>query len=203
MKKKRGNYTEKKGEERLHTEDEYQDPNALPEEEALVEDEETDESGDDESCHTEGPGIDENHRIAELNDKYLRLYSEFDNYRRRTLQEKTELSKTAAAGIITDLLPVLDDFDRALKAFSGSKTESTAFKDGIVLIYNKLLNILVQKGLQPMKTIGEPFDTDFHEAITTIPAPTPDMKGIVIDEVEKGYVLNGKVIRYAKVVVGS
>lgn len=142
-------------------------------------------------------------KIAELNDRFLRLYSEFDNYRKRTLKEKIELSKTASAEVITDLLPVLDDFERAIKAFSETGDSNASLKEGIILIYNKFLNVLTQKGLEQMKTIGEPFDTDFHEAITNIPAPSPDLKGKVVDEIEKGYLLNGKVIRYAKVVVGS
>ncbi|MBC8314336.1 MAG: nucleotide exchange factor GrpE [Bacteroidales bacterium] len=142
-------------------------------------------------------------KCAELNDRYLRLYSEFDNYRKRTLKEKIDLTKTASSEVITDLLPVLDDFERAIQAFSDTPDTDQALKDGVILIYNKFLNALTQKGLGHMKTIGEPFDTDFHEAITNIPAPTPDMKGKVVDEVEKGYLLNGKVIRYAKVVVGS
>jgi len=142
-------------------------------------------------------------QIQELNDKHLRLYSEFDNYRKRTLKERIELSKTASAELITQLLPVLDDFERAIKAFDQTDGTSEALKDGLVLIFNKFLSILSQQGLEQMKTIGEDFDTDFHEAITKIPAPTPEQKGKIVDEVEKGYLINGKVIRYAKVVVGS
>lgn len=153
----------------------------------------------------ENPETSENpdEKIAELNDRFLRLYSEFDNYRKRTIKERIELSKTASAEIITDLLPVLDDFERAIRAFPDDGTMNPSLREGILLIYNKFLNILTQKGLVQMKTIGEPFDTDFHEAITNIPAPSPDLKGKVVDEIEKGYLLNGKVIRYAKVVVGS
>lgn len=142
-------------------------------------------------------------KIAELNDRFLRLYSEFDNYRKRTIKERIDLSKTASAEIINDLLPVLDDFERAIRAYPDNETVNTSLREGILLIYNKFLNILTQKGLVQMKTLGEPFDTDFHEAITNIPAPSPDLKGKVVDEIEKGYLLNGKVIRYAKVVVWS
>lgn len=142
-------------------------------------------------------------KVAELNDRFLRLYSEFDNYRKRTIKERIDLSKTASAEVITDLLPVLDDFERAIKAFAETDSADSALKEGIILIFNKFLNIMTQKGLEQMKTIGEPFDTDFHEAITNIPAPSPDLKGKVVDEIEKGYLLNGKVIRYAKVVVGA
>ncbi|MCK9219355.1 MAG: nucleotide exchange factor GrpE [Bacteroidales bacterium] len=141
-------------------------------------------------------------QIAELNDKYLRLYSEFDNYRKRTLKEKIETSKYASLDIITKLLPILDDFDRAIKAFDSSDDTGKALKDGILLIYNKFFAILYQQGLEQMRTLGESFDTDFHEAITQIPAPNPDQKGKIVDEILKGYLLHGKVIRYAKVVVG-
>lgn len=142
-------------------------------------------------------------QIRELNDKYLRLYSEFDNYRKRTLKEKVELSKYAAAETVTKLLPVLDDFERAIKSFSSANGASEAIQEGVILIFNKFLSVLNQQGLEQMRTIGETFDTDFHEAVTNIPAPAPEQKGKVIDEIEKGYMLNGKVIRFAKVVVGS
>jgi molecular chaperone GrpE len=140
--------------------------------------------------------------IVQLNDKYLRLYSEFDNYRKRTLKEKIELSKTASEEIILSILPVLDDFERAIRAFEISDESTDSLKHGIILIFGKFINILSQQGLQQMKTIGEEFNTDFHEAITNITAVDPAMKGRVVDEIEKGYILNGKVIRFAKVVVG-
>jgi molecular chaperone GrpE len=141
--------------------------------------------------------------IVQLNDKYLRLYSEFDNYRKRTIKEKIELGKTASSEIILSILPVLDDFERAVNAFEISAESTDSLKHGIILIFSKFITILSQQGLQQMKTIGEEFNTDFHEAITNIPVTNPEQKGKVIDEVEKGYMLNGKVIRYAKVVVGS
>jgi molecular chaperone GrpE len=142
-------------------------------------------------------------QYAELNDKYLRLYSDFDNYRRRTLKEKIELSQSASSDLIIKLLPILDDFDRAIKAFDITSEGDQALKDGTILIYNKFYAILTQQGLAQMRTLGESFDTDFHEAITNFPAPTPQQKGKIVDELEKGYLLHGKVIRYAKVVVGS
>ena len=142
-------------------------------------------------------------QYLELNDKYLRLYSDFDNFRKRTLKEKIEQSKYASADIIIKLLPVLDDFERAIKAFDATSDAGQALKDGMVLIFSKFLSTLNQQGLEQMRTAGEPFDTDFHEAITNIPAHTPEQKGKIVDELEKGYLLNGKVIRYAKVVVGS
>ncbi len=142
-------------------------------------------------------------QYSELNDKYLRLYSDFDNFRKRTLKEKIEQSKYASADIIIKLLPVLDDFERAIKACDVNADAGQAMKDGMVLIFNKFLSTLNQQGLEQMRTIGESFDTDFHEAITNIPAPAPEQKGKIVDELEKGYLLSGKVIRYAKVVVGS
>ncbi len=138
----------------------------------------------------------------EINDKYLRLYSEFDNYRKRTQKERLDLLKNASQETISDLLPVLDDFDRAIQAFSTNQNSEESLK-GIELIYNKLFNLLTQKGLEPMNALGKDFDTDFHEAITNIPAPSEDQKGKVLDVIQKGYLLNGKIIRFAKVVVGS
>lgn len=138
-----------------------------------------------------------------LNDKYLRLYSEFDNYRKRTLKEKIELSKTAAAEIVTNMLPVIDDLERAYAAIESTEDSHSAMKDGIGLILNKFKNILSQAGLEPIIAMGEPFNTDFHEAITNIPATDPEMKGKIVDVIEKGYLLGGKVIRFAKVVVAS
>ena len=141
--------------------------------------------------------------VAQWNDKYLRLYSEFDNYRKRSLKERIELSKSAASELITTMLPVLDDFERALNAMETNEDKENAIIDGINLVYNKLKNILSQQGLERMKVMGEEFNTDFHEAMTNIPAPKPELKGKVVDVIQNGYLLNGKVIRYAKVVVGS
>lgn len=141
-------------------------------------------------------------QYKELNDKYLRLYSEFDNYRKRTNKERLDILKSASGEVITDLLPVIDDFDRGLKAMDDHGVDDET-KKGQELIYNKLLGILTQKGLEPMNSIGKDFDTDYHEAITNIPAPSKDLVGKVVDVIEKGYLLNGKIIRFAKVVVGS
>lgn len=131
--------------------------------------------------------------VLELKDKHLRLYSEFENFRRRSVKEKLEQSKTANEEVLSALLPVLDDFERAMKVNQDP---------GVELIYNKLFRLLEAKGLKPMKTIGEPFNSEFHEAITQAPAPSDDLKGKVIDEVERGYYLNEKVIRFAKVIIG-
>jgi molecular chaperone GrpE len=140
--------------------------------------------------------------LALANDKYLRLFAEFDNFRRRTRIEREEARKTEGKDVITALLPVLDDFERALKATENA-TEVAPVREGVMLIQNKLKNTLTQKGLVPMESIGTQFDAEIHEAITNIPAPTDDLKGKVIDEMEKGYYLNDKVIRFAKVIVGA
>jgi molecular chaperone GrpE len=140
--------------------------------------------------------------LKSLEDKYLRLYSDFDNFRKRTSKEKIELTKTASAEVIASLLSILDDFDRAKKAMNEADSIE-AVCEGIDLIHNKLNDTLKKKGLEEMNCIGEEFNTDFHEAITKIPAESEEMKGKIIDQVEKGYLLNGNVIRYAKVVVGS
>jgi len=141
-------------------------------------------------------------QINELNDKYLRLYSEFDNYRKRTSKERLELFKTAGQDILTDLLPVLDDFDRAMQNMDSSD-DTEAIQTGINLIYSKFKSILGNKGLKNFKSIETEFDPEVHEAITKIPAPNKKLKGKVVDEIEKGYMLNDKVIRFAKVVVGE
>lgn len=141
-------------------------------------------------------------QINELNDKYLRLYSEFDNYRKRTSKERLELFKTAGQDILTDLLPVLDDFDRAMQNMDSSD-DAEAIQTGINLIYSKFKSILENKGLKHFKSIETEFDPEVHEAITKIPAPNKKLKGKVVDEIEKGYMLNDKVIRFAKVVVGE
>lgn len=141
-------------------------------------------------------------KVADLNDKYIRLSAEFDNYRRRTLKEKMELSKTAGESLILALLPVVDDFDRALSHIDEAK-DIDALKEGIKLIYNKFNEYLNQQGVKEIEAKEKAFDTDLHEAITKIPAPVEEMKGKVIDCVEKGYTLNEKVIRFSKVVVGE
>ncbi len=140
--------------------------------------------------------------LDELRDKYVRLYADFDNLRKRTAKEKLEIIQTAGKDVIIALLPVLDDFERALKAIEG-KEETAAAREGMLLIHNKLFHNLTAKGLKAMETKGQKFNADIHEAITEIPAPTPELAGKVVDEVEKGYYLNDKIIRFAKVVVGK
>lgn len=140
--------------------------------------------------------------LKEKDDKYLRLYAEFENYKKRTAAERRELYKTANQEVLIALIPLMDDFERALKAMQ-TATEVSSVKEGIELVSHKFKNTLVAQGLKPMESIGQPFNADLHEAITNIPAPTEDMKDKVIDEVEKGYYLGDKVIRFAKVIVGS
>ncbi len=136
------------------------------------------------------------------NDRYLRLYAEFDNFRRRTAKEREEARKSEGKDVIVALLPVLDDFDRAMRSMENT-TDVAAVKEGVTLIQNKFKNTLSQKGLKEMQSINEAFDPEIHEAITNIPAPTDDLKGKVVDEMEKGYYLNDKVVRFAKVIVGN
>lgn len=140
--------------------------------------------------------------LALANDKYIRLYSEFDNFRRRTAKEKIDLMNNGAADFFKMMLPVVDDFERALKSINDA-SDVDALKQGVDLIYTKFKNTLTAKGLKEMESKEQTFDADLHEAITQIPAPTTDLKGKVVDELEKGYYLNDKVIRYAKVVVGN
>ncbi|HXL59047.1 MAG TPA: nucleotide exchange factor GrpE [Chitinophagaceae bacterium] len=140
--------------------------------------------------------------LKEQKDKYLRLYAEFDNYRRRTAKENIELRQTASKEVITDLLDVLDDCDRAEKQMQQTN-DIDLLKEGIQLVFNKLRNTLQSKGLKVMDSMHKDFDVEKHEAITEIPAPVPALKGKVIDEVQKGYYLNDKIIRFAKVVVGK
>ena len=140
--------------------------------------------------------------VADLKDRLLRQMAEFDNYRKRTMKEKAEIILNGSAGVVTDILPVIDDLERAIA--NSAKTEDlSALKEGIELIYNKLMHILEQKGLQKISPKNEPFDTDFHEAIAMIPAPNEDLKGKVLDCAIDGYKLNDKVLRHAKVAVGE
>ena len=138
----------------------------------------------------------------EFQEKFIRLYSEFENYRKRTAKEKLDTINNASKDLIADLLPVLDDFERAIHNNKDSD-DSSAIKEGFNLIYNKFLQSMQSKGLKPMDSTNTPFDVDLHEAITNIPTTDDDMKGKVVDVVEKGYYLNDKVLRFAKVVVGQ
>ena len=146
--------------------------------------------------------VDIQSELSEAKDKYLRLYSEFENFRRRTAKEKIDLISSANKDLIVDLLPVLDDFERAMKSLEGE--ESKAAREGMELISNKFRKTLDQKGLKEIEVgPGDAFDEEFHEAITQIPAPSEDLAGKIVDVVEKGYQLGDKVIRFAKVVTGA
>ena len=173
-----------------------------------------DHSGDDQSQHEEVLLIPDEKAILEakvaeleaackeINDKYLRLSAEFDNYRKRTLRERIELTKTASESVMSGILPVIDDFERAMHSIdSGLDFEAT--KEGILLIYNKFNDFARQNGISEIDAVGKVFDTDLHEALTKVPAPTKDLKGKIVQVIQKGYYLNDKVIRFAKVVVGE
>ena len=140
--------------------------------------------------------------IEEQKDKYLRLSAEFDNYRKRTMKEKAELILNGGEKSISSILPVIDDFERAIKTMETAK-DVKAVKEGVELIYNKFMATLAQNGVKVIETKGQPLDTDYHEAIAVIPAPSEEQKGKILDCVQTGYTLNDKVIRHAKVVVGE
>ncbi len=141
-------------------------------------------------------------KIAEFQNKYIRLSADFDNYRKRTLKEKVDLIKSANAEILLNLLPVMDDFDRALISMEEAK-DCKAMKDGIDLIYNKFSEFLKSSGVKEIDAMHKKFDTDIHEAVTKIPAPEKKLKGKVVDVIQKGYYLNEKIIRYPKVIIGD
>ncbi len=141
-------------------------------------------------------------KCDDLNDKNLRLMAEFDNYRKRSLKERSDLIKTAGEGVFVNILPMIDDFERALKA-TETANDVNALQEGVQLIYNKFVAFLLQNGVKAIPTENEVFNTDLHEAITTFPAPSDDMKGKIIDCATKGYTMNEKVIRFSKVVVGE
>lgn len=141
--------------------------------------------------------------IGELKDKYIRLYAEFENYRRRTAKEKLDLISTATSGLLKSLLPVVDDFERAIASFEALKSpEMDAFKEGVELIYSKLMRTLENEGLKVMEIENSEFNSDFHESVAQFSASSEEQKGKIVEVLEKGYFLNDKVIRYAKVVVG-
>jgi len=141
-------------------------------------------------------------QLAESKDKYLRLFAEFDNFKKRNIRERMDLLKNAGQDALSAMLPIVDDFDRAKASAEDEKTEET-LSEGVLMVYNKMYNVLEGKGLKKMVSTGEAFDPELHEAITKIPAPTEEMKGKVIDTIEAGFYLNEKIIRHAKVVVGE
>lgn len=141
-------------------------------------------------------------QLAEMHDRYIRLTAEFDNYRKRTLKEKMDLVKTGGEQVILNLLPMIDNLERAMVSIRETK-DSEALKEGIELIYGKFKEFLAQNGVKEVDSLKAEFDTDVHEAITKIPAPEPELKGKVVDVIERGYYLHDKVVRFAKVVVGE
>ncbi len=170
------------------------------EQEALATDKNTEDNASENNLEVQIGSLQK--QVEEQKDKFLRLYADFDNYKKRTAKERSELILTAGKDIMTAMLPVSDDMDRAIKYMNESE-DLTTIKEGLNLVYAKFKNTLEQNGLKSIPSIGEIFDVEKHEAITEIPAPNDEMKGKVVDEVEKGYYLNGKLIRYAKVVVGK
>lgn len=140
--------------------------------------------------------------LAEIKDKHIRLQADFDNYRKRTLKEKMELVKTGGESVLMNILPVIDDFERALVAFKDMEDDNP-LKQGINLIYTKFQDFLTQNGIKAIDAIEQDFDTDMHEAVTKIPAPTKKLKGKVVDVIQTGYLLNEKVIRFSKVIIGE
>ena len=143
------------------------------------------------------------HEVGAAKDKYLRLFAEFENFRRRTAKERLDLIKTAGQDVIADLLPIVDDFERSLQIFKDNEAVAPMY-EGIQLVHGKLIKVLEQKGLKAMEvTIGSDFDSEYHEAVVQTPAPSEDLKGKVVDVIDKGYFLGDKVLRYAKVVIGS
>lgn len=143
------------------------------------------------------------HEVGAAKDKYLRLFAEFENFRRRTAKERLDLVKTAGQDVIADLLPIVADFERSLQIFKDNAAVTPMY-EGIQLVHGKLTKVLEQKGLKAMEvTIGSDFDSEYHEAVVQTPAPSEDLKGKVVDVIDKGYFLGDKVLRYAKVVIGS
>ena len=141
-------------------------------------------------------------KLVELNDKYMRLYADFENFRKRATKERQDQFKYAGEDILKQLIPVMDDFERAMKA-AAQATDIKTIKEGEQLIYNKFKNLFAQNALAEMNATGKIFDSELHDAVTNIPAPSKDMIGKVVEEIEKGYWLNGKVVRHAKVIVGN
>lgn len=189
--------------ERCHDESVAQESAAAGmEQEQVVNEPQSSEAGEKKDEQATEPKENPDEKIALLNDKYLRLAAEFDNYRRRTAKERLDLVMTAAEETIKGLLPVLDDCERAIDVLKGTEGDHKAAIEGTELIYNKLYSYLESKGLKKMEVKGKELDTDFHEAVAQFPAPDKKHRNKIIDVAQHGYTLNGKVIRFAKVVVG-
>lgn len=184
-------------------EQEAQDKTQLEEQETdVVENEKKEGEGEAANSEPQDPVAELQAKCEKMHDDYMRLYADFDNYRKRAMKEKADLIKTAAEGVLVDILPLVDDFERAISSMENTDSVE-GVKEGVSLIYNKLISFLESKGVKAIDAVGQPFNTEFHEAITKFPAPSEDMKGKVIDCTQKGYTLYDKVIRYAKVVYGE
>lgn len=184
--------------EELNAQEQPQETDQVEEEETVeepqvIEEDTTNKLSDKERLEKE---------LGEMKDKYLRIFAEFDNYRKRTIKERQDIIKLASKDALSALLPAVNDFERAIKVAQSEESEEK-LPEGIVLVYNKLFKALEQQGIKQMVTDGEDFDPELHEALTKIPAPTEELKGKIIDTIEKGYYLNDKIIRHAKVVVGQ
>ena len=184
-------------------EQEAQDKTQLEEQETdVVVNEKEEGEGEAANSEPQDPVAELQAKCEKMHDDYMRLYADFDNYRKRAMKEKADLIKTAAEGVLVDILPLVDDFERAISSMENTDSVE-GVKEGVSLIYNKLISFLESKGVKAIDAVGQPFNTEFHEAITKFPAPSEDMKGKVIDCTQKGYTLYDKVIRYAKVVYGE
>ncbi|MFW5889824.1 MAG: nucleotide exchange factor GrpE [Marinilabiliaceae bacterium] len=197
----------KEKQESKETQEQVEEPENQKEEETAKEDNQQKSDETSEQCEDARQDAEDEkellkRRLEELNDKHMRLIAEYDNFRKRTLREKMELSKNAGENLLVNLLPVLDDFERARGHIDSAK-DLEAVKEGIDLIYNKFQDFLKQQGVSEIETVDQVFDSELHEAVTKIPAPDEDKKGKIVDCVQKGYKLNDKVIRYPKVVVGE
>lgn len=193
--KKNNDYT---GPEELYEDDMNLEPASgnneeIEEQKASIEDNLSDEADPVEELQV---------KYDDLNDNYLRLHAEFDNFRKRTLKEKADIIKSGGERVLTDMLPFADDFERALQALHTAE-DKEAMVEGMDLIYSKFLNFLNQHGVKEIEALGQPFDADKFEAITTVPVQDKSQKGVIIDCVQKGYQLNDKIIRYPKVIVGE
>jgi molecular chaperone GrpE len=190
--------------ENINQTEEINNPEAIDNEE--VNDQSNQEEQEEKAADNEGMSETDKLKaeVADYKDKYIRLYSEFENFRRRTSKEKLELSKSAGEDVISALLTIIDDFERSQKAMEAEGADLTSVKEGVNLIYDKLNKTLEKKGLKVMEVgPGSEFNVEYHEAITQIPAPEEKLKGKVVDVIEKGYILGDKIIRFAKVVTGA
>lgn len=190
---------DKKTEQELEEQEVVQEEVNTPEEE--VKEEATEETPAEEQEVSEVDKLTE--ELNTVSDKHLRLQAEFDNFRRRTQKEKLDLIKSAGEKVLIDILPVIDDFERGIQAMNAEDEAAKAMKEGVELIYNRFRDFMKQNGVTEIEAMEQEFDTDVHEALTKIPAPSEELKGKVVDVIQKGYMMNEKVIRFAKVVIGE